>query len=1047
MFTISKFFLFLLPSTTSTPTISPTQSPTMPVKNFVDIDLSDPSFTEGFKVLGAVENDHSGISVSGAGDVNGDGYDDVVIGVNLASPNGKPNAGTSYVLFGKASGFSDIDLASLSITQGFKVLGAVENDRSGESVSGAGDVNGDGYDDIVIGAHQAIGAAGTSYVLFGKASGFSDIDLASLSTTQGFKVLGAVGGDHSGVSVSGAGDVNGDGFDDVIIGAILASPNGKSDAGNSYVLFGKASGFSDIDLASLSTTQGFKVLGAADNDYSGGSVGGAGDINGDGYDDVVIGASTASPNGKPNAGTSYVLFGKASGFSDIDLASLSTTQGFKVIGAADNDYSGGSVSGAGDVNGDGYDDVIIGASETSYVLFGKASGFSDIDLASLSTTQGFKVLGDFTGRSVSGAGDINGDGYDDVVIGAPAADPNGKDAAGTSYVLFGKASGFSDIDLASLSTTQGFKVLGAAENDCSGISVSGAGDVNGDGYDDVVIGANQASINGKPYAGTSYIIYNHPFPPTAAPTVFSTLNPTIQPSISLSPTFTPTVASTPITENILFTALMPILSLFVSVVGGWILREKIVFHILSNWGYKYKIMSEDNQKDLQPGEIGFIVTLNKSNGIDKIICKHNDKKINAYIDNGSNNGLPEGIYNTILEQLRHLNNSENFEFLPSEKNKILCFLLSHPEFTNFSDLGYIKGNIYQKLLNTTYRQKYEDKYKFSVRTGDERSSDTKGDVENQDNLIFHGVEMNTYGESLSKDSAKTATLNNMQISHLQTATDDSCVVETNEHSNKETDFVVISNVDLSAESGFSEISGDTATGQEDSVQTKKLLLETSSNEIATGLITRAKTVMKATNNTNSIDDAGDLARATIEQEFITETAKILRTGYKALLESSNLNDDLRSDLIKQLVLGFKSNGTFVVNSGIFEVNNSFMLDDEILTEVISAAKEKLKTNEYLTTEGQVIEIRHVSTSYENPLLNDTKLLLAAKSTNNVKAMNDLINLGQDQELAIALIEASQEYGPEHIIRTIFASTTIDLRVELVVEMMGADISNFELQDL
>jgi tetratricopeptide (TPR) repeat protein len=204
-----------------------------------------------------------------------------------------------------------------------------------------------------------------------------------------------------------------------------------------------------------------------------------------------------------------------------------------------------------------------------------------------------------------------------------------------------------------------------------------------------------------------------------------------------------------------------------------------------------------------------------------------------------------------------------------------------------------------------------------------------------------------------------------------------------------------------------------------SEQTKKLLLETSSNEIAIGVIARAKTLMKAT-NTNSHTDAGSIARTTTEQEFITEIAKILRTEYRGLLESSNLSEDLRGDLIKQLILGFKNNGTFAVNSGIFEINDTFMLDEELLSGVIATAKDKLTTKEYLTTEEQVIEIRHLSSIvYDNPLLNETKLLLAAKSTNNIKIMNDLINLGQDQELAIELIEAAQEYGPLHIISTIF----------------------------
>ena len=206
----------------------------------------------------------------------------------------------------KASGFSDIDLASLTSTQGFKILGASSDDWSGRSLSSAGDFNGDGYSDLIIGASYTYANsranAGTSYIIFGKASGFSDIDLASLTSIQGFKIIGAARNHYSGWSVKSAGDLNVDGFSDVIIGAqvveaLQSDPISRTNAGISYVIFGKANGFTDIDLASLTSTQGFKILGAASNDYSGGSAS-VGDFNGDGYNDIIIGAFGASPNSK-----------------------------------------------------------------------------------------------------------------------------------------------------------------------------------------------------------------------------------------------------------------------------------------------------------------------------------------------------------------------------------------------------------------------------------------------------------------------------------------------------------------------------------------------------------------------------------------------------------------------------------------------------------------------------------------------------------------------------------------------------------------------------
>jgi hypothetical protein len=189
----------------------------------------------------------------------------------------------------------------------------------------------------------------------------------------------------------------------------------------------------------------------------------------------------------------------------IDLA---TEADLTIQGAAANDQSGISVSGAGDVDGDGIDDLIIGArgANASYVVFGATDLAGTIDLADPANgadliLQG--AAGDDSGRSVSGAGDVNGDDVDDLIIGAPAADPNGRFQAGASYVVFGTDQGFpATIDLAS---DADLTIQGAAERDYSGISVSGAGDVDGDGIDDLIVGAFGADPNDRDYAGASYV--------------------------------------------------------------------------------------------------------------------------------------------------------------------------------------------------------------------------------------------------------------------------------------------------------------------------------------------------------------------------------------------------------------------------------------------------------------------------------------------------------------------------------------------------------------
>ena len=469
---------------------------------------------EGFSLIGENASDAAGLTLSSAGDINGDGFDDYIIGA-YANDEGGTNAGAAYVIFGHANGFGDIDLGNIAAGAGFKIVGAAAGDAAGFGVSDAGDINGDGYDDIIVGAEGAAGGTGAAYVIFGKASGFADINLGSLAAADGFKITGAEVGDNAGIGVSSAGDVNGDGYDDIIVGAPGA---GATDSGAAYVIFGKASGFADIDLTSLSAADGFKITGGAATDLAGRSVSSAGDVNGDGFDDILVGAYLNDAGGT-NAGAAYVIFGKASGLADVDLSTLGSSDGFSIAGDTAYDYTAKSVSSAGDINGDGFDDIIIGAagndvngsaSGVAYVIYGKASGFGNIDLGSLTSADGFRITGtaanDYTGFSVASAGDVNGDGFDDLIVGAPLADGSGRLDAGTAWIIYGKAGHFSGVDLRTLSDADGFKIIGAAAGDAAGAGVSAAGDINGDGFADLIVGA-LANDAGGTDAGAAYVIF------------------------------------------------------------------------------------------------------------------------------------------------------------------------------------------------------------------------------------------------------------------------------------------------------------------------------------------------------------------------------------------------------------------------------------------------------------------------------------------------------------------------------------------------------------
>lgn len=411
------------------------------------------STTPAMTLTGSNAGDLFGLSVASAGDINGDGYSDVIVGANAVSSN----RGAMYIFTGSSTGLSATPVTTL--------IGSNPGDHFGNCVASAGDVNGDGFSDVVVGAYGASSFKGAAYLFSGSNTGL----IATPTILNGINIS-----DGFGLSVASAGDVNGDGYSDVIVGA-----NGvNSNTGTAYLYLSNGNG--PVLSVSLDTT----LTGLNSGDNFGYSVACAGDVNGDGYSDIIVGAYGVLTN----TGAAYIFLGNSTGLSPFPPTILN--------GLSPSNYFGNSVASAGDVNGDGYSDVVIGAYGVSgftgaaYIFRGSNTGL----ITSLPTLLNGIGLGDYFGISVTCAGDVNGDGYSDVIVGGIYA----SSSHGAAYLFQGSSTG--------LSSSPAIILNGISVNDEFGYCVASAGDINGDGYSDVVIDALGVSSN----TGAAYTYHGSP---------------------------------------------------------------------------------------------------------------------------------------------------------------------------------------------------------------------------------------------------------------------------------------------------------------------------------------------------------------------------------------------------------------------------------------------------------------------------------------------------------------------------------------------------------
>ena len=424
------------------------------------------------ELMGDNDDDAVGTSCASAGDWDKDGVGDIIVGGETYDGDGTARGG-AWIALGPIDGESSVGNARIAVT------GEADQDLAAGAMALVGDMDNDNYPTIAIGAvgQDAGGTeAGAVYLIEGP--GLSDLELADEIT-----LIGEIAGDYAGVSVAGAGDVNADGRMDLIIGA-NGQDAGGSASGAAYLLFGPIS--VDTDLSYADT----RMAGAAAGNKAGTAVGGGSDLNSDGYDDMIVGAPYATSNGK-YTGAAYIVLGP------VDDNSFSLADGdAKLVGEDAGDLAGYAVALVGDTDNDGYEDIVVGAPGSDkgssqagafFIVSGQAAS-GTISLGSAQARVYGNSENDWLGSATANGGDLDDDGYGDVLVSARFADGTYSNI-GAGYAILGPISGsltVSDCDIA---------VVGTQANDYAGDSIAGAGDVTQDGIDDFLVGVPGSDDN------------------------------------------------------------------------------------------------------------------------------------------------------------------------------------------------------------------------------------------------------------------------------------------------------------------------------------------------------------------------------------------------------------------------------------------------------------------------------------------------------------------------------------------------------------------------